>query len=168
MSQDTYITMSTFYLAGKGFSLWFWVSCIFGFFCFPCERKQKPLKCIKKNSIRTGPGNAGKYLNFSLAFSSTGKSLKMVGGPGKSWISVNSSNKVLLKDIKEQPDGKIQQLKNYGSWKSVSENGYETCKNKTNKQRKKLGETPVCVVVNFALQIKKSMNNQLTLTCTCK
>ena len=49
-----------------------------------------------------GPGNPGKYLNFSLAFSRTGKSLKMV----------NSSNKVFLKDIKKQPDWKIQQLKN--------------------------------------------------------
>ena len=58
-----------------------------------------------------GPGNPGKYLNFSVAFSRTGKSLQMVGGPGKSWKSVNLSNKILLKDIEEQPDGKIQQLK---------------------------------------------------------
>ena len=34
--------------------------------------------------VRTGPGNSGKYQNFSPAFSRTGKSLKMVGGPGKS------------------------------------------------------------------------------------
>ena len=40
----------------------------------------------------------------------------MVGGPGKSWKSVNSSSKVFLKDIKEQPDGKIQQLKKYFMW----------------------------------------------------
>lgn len=32
-----------------------------------------------------GSGNPGNYLNFSLAFSGTGKSLKMLGGPGKSW-----------------------------------------------------------------------------------
>ena len=38
--------------------------------------------------VRTGPGNPGNYLNFSLAFSRTGKSFKMVGGPGKSWKSV--------------------------------------------------------------------------------
>ena len=44
-------------------------------------------------TVRTDPGNPGKYLNFSLAFSRTGKSLKMVGGFGKSWKSVNSSNK---------------------------------------------------------------------------
>ena len=61
---------------------------------------------------RTGPGNPGKYLNFSLAFGRTGKSLKMVGGPGKSWKSVNLSNNVFLKDIEEQPHGKIQQLIN--------------------------------------------------------
>ena len=67
----------------------------FWFFCFLCERKRKPLKCIK-NSVRSGPINAGKYLNFSLVFSRTGKSLKMVGGPGKSWKSVNSSNKGFL------------------------------------------------------------------------
>ena len=59
---------------------------------------------------RTGPGNPGKYLNFSLAFSRTGKSLKMVGDRGKSWKSVNSSNTIFLKDIEEQPDGKVQQL----------------------------------------------------------
>ena len=57
-----------------------------------------------------GPGNPGKYLSFSIAFSRTGKSLKMVGGPGKSWESVNSSNNVYLKYIEEQPEGKIQQL----------------------------------------------------------
>ena len=44
-----------------------------------------------------GPGSPGKYLNFSLAFSRTGKFLKMVGGPEKSW---------------KQTDGKTQQLKN--------------------------------------------------------
>ena len=33
--------------------------------------------------VRTGPGNLGKYLNFSLEFSRTGKSLEMIGGPGK-------------------------------------------------------------------------------------
>ena len=59
-----------------------------------------------------GPGNPGEYLNFSRAFSSTGKSFKMVRGPGKSWKSVNSCNKVFLKDTEEQPDGKIQQLIN--------------------------------------------------------
>ena len=53
------------------------------------------------------PGNPGKYLNFSLAFSRTGKSLKMVGGPRESWKSVNSSNKLFLRDIKEWQDGKI-------------------------------------------------------------
>lgn len=31
------------------------------------------------------PGNPGKYLDFSLIFSRTGKYLKMVGGPGKPW-----------------------------------------------------------------------------------
>ena len=41
-----------------------------------------------------GSGNSGKYLYFSLAFSRTGKSLKMVRGPGKHWNFVNSSNKV--------------------------------------------------------------------------
>ena len=41
-----------------------------------------------------------------------GKPLKIVGGPGKSWKFVNSINDVFLKDIEEQPDGKIQQLKN--------------------------------------------------------
>ena len=51
-----------------------------------------------------GPGNPGKYLNFNLAFSRTGKSLKMVGGPGKPWNFVNSSNKV--KDIRNSQMGK--------------------------------------------------------------
>ena len=37
----------------------------------------------------------------------------MVGGPGKSWKSVNSNNKVLLKGIEKQRDGKIKQLKKY-------------------------------------------------------
>ena len=60
--------------------------------------------------VRMGPGNPGKDLNFSLAFSRTGKSLKMVGGPAKSWKSVNSSNTIFLKDIEAQPVGKIQQL----------------------------------------------------------
>ena len=36
----------------------------------------------------------------------------MVIGPGKSWKSVNLSNKVLLKDVEEQPDEKIEQLEN--------------------------------------------------------
>lgn len=31
----------------------------------------------------TGTGNCGKYWNFSLAFCKTGKSFKMVVGPGK-------------------------------------------------------------------------------------
>ena len=43
--------------------------------------------------VGTDPANPGKYLNFTLAFSRAGKSLKMVGGPGKSWKSVNSSHK---------------------------------------------------------------------------
>ena len=49
--------------------------------------------------VCAGPGNPGKYL-------------KVKGGPGKSWKSVNSSYKVFLKDIEEKPDGKMQQLKN--------------------------------------------------------
>ena len=68
-------------------------------------------KGLPINRVRTGPGNPGKYLNFSLAFSRTGKSLKMVGGPGKFWKFVNLSNTIFLKDIEAQPDGKIKQLK---------------------------------------------------------
>ena len=69
------------------------------------------------NRFRTGPGNPGKYLNFNLAFSRTEKSLKMVGGLGKSWKSIDARNKVCLNDIKEQPVGKIQQLNvYYASW----------------------------------------------------
>ena len=41
--------------------------------------------------VHSGPGNPGKYLKFSLAFSRTRKSLKTIGGPGKSWKFVNSS-----------------------------------------------------------------------------
>ena len=67
---------------------------------------------INAGSVRVLGILTGKYLNFSVAFFRTGKSLKMVGGPEKSWKSVNSSNEVFLKDIEEQPDGKIQQLKN--------------------------------------------------------
>ena len=33
--------------------------------------------------VHTGPGNPGNNLNFSLAFSRTGKSWKMVGRPEK-------------------------------------------------------------------------------------
>ena len=57
--------------------------------------------------VLTGPGNLGKYFNFSPPFSRTGKSLKMIAGPGIPWNFVNSSNKVFLKDIEEQRDGKI-------------------------------------------------------------
>ena len=64
------------------------------------------------NRVRTVPGNPGKYLNFSLAFSRTGKSLKMVGVPRKSWKSVNSIIRVFLKDITEQPIRKFHQLEN--------------------------------------------------------
>ena len=53
------------------------------------------------NRVRTGPGNPGKYLIFSREYFRTGKSLKMVVGPGKSWKFVNSSNKVFLKDIED-------------------------------------------------------------------
>ena len=35
--------------------------------------------------VRRGPGNPGKYLNFSLASSMTGNAFKMVGSPGNSW-----------------------------------------------------------------------------------
>ena len=57
---------------------------------------------MEANSVRTGLGNPGNYLNFGIAFSRTGKSSKMVvGGPGKSWIFVNSSNIVFLKDIEQ-------------------------------------------------------------------
>ena len=59
-------------------------------------------------------------MDFSLAFSRTEKSMKMVGVPGKSWKSVNSSNKVFLQDIEEQPG--LEK-----SWKFVSEKGYKTC-----------------------------------------
>ena len=59
--------------------------------------------------VRTGPGNPEKNLNFSQAFSRSGKSLKKVRGPVKSWKSVSSSTKVFMKDMEEQPDGKIQQ-----------------------------------------------------------
>ena len=54
-----------------------------------------PLNCIVDtlNRVRTGPGNREKYLNFSLAFSRTGKSLKIVGGAGKSWKCVNSRSR---------------------------------------------------------------------------
>ena len=38
--------------------------------------------------------------------------LQSLYGSWKSWKSVNSSSKVFLKDIEDQPDGKIQQLKN--------------------------------------------------------
>ena len=65
------------------------------------------------NRFRTGPENPRKYLNFSLAFSRTEKPLKMVGGLGKSWKSVNARNKVCLKDIEAHPDGKIQRLSVY-------------------------------------------------------
>ena len=65
-------------------------------------------------------------MNFRIAFSRIGKSLKMVEGPGKSWKSVYSSqNKFFLKGIEEQLDGKIHQHKkklnvHYGSWKKTS------------------------------------------------
>lgn len=49
--------------------------------------------------VCSGPGNPVKCLNFSLAFSWPGKSLKMLGGPGIFWKSVNSSNKSFLKNI---------------------------------------------------------------------
>lgn len=35
----------------------------------------------------------------------------MEGGPGKFWKSANSCIKVFLKDLEEQPHGKVQQLK---------------------------------------------------------
>lgn len=47
----------------------------------------------------TGPGNCRLYLNFSLAFSRTGKSLKM-----RSWKSVSLSNRGFLIDFKQQPE----------------------------------------------------------------
>ena len=69
------------------------------------------------NRIRSHPGNPVKCLNFSIAFSRAEKSLKVIGGLGKSWKSVNARNKVCLKDIEKQPDGKIQQLYvYYPSW----------------------------------------------------
>jgi len=49
-------------------------------------------------SVRTDPGNPGKSWNFILAFSRTGKSWKISAGPGKSWKSINSCNKVFFKN----------------------------------------------------------------------
>lgn len=40
----------------------------------------------------------------------SGKSLKMVGDPGKPWILSNSSDKVFLKETREQPDEKMQHM----------------------------------------------------------
>ena len=48
--------------------------------------------------VRTGPGNLGKSCNFILAFSRTGKSWKINAGPGKSWKSINSCNRVYFKN----------------------------------------------------------------------
>ena len=45
-----------------------------------------------------GPGNPGKSWNFTLAFSRPGKSWKINAGPGKSWKSIDSCNKVFLKN----------------------------------------------------------------------
>ena len=56
----------------------------------------------------TGPG---KYSNFSLVFARTGKSLKIVGGPGKSWKSVNSGNKVCSKELRSSQMGRSNNLK---------------------------------------------------------
>jgi len=50
------------------------------------------------NRVHTDPGNPGKSWNFILAFSRTGKSWKINAGPGKSWKSTNSCNKVFFKD----------------------------------------------------------------------
>lgn len=52
--------------------------------------------------VPTGPANPGKYLKFSLAFSSTAcrMSFKMVlEGSGKSCKSVNMGYKAFLKDL---------------------------------------------------------------------
>ena len=38
--------------------------------------------------VRMGPGRPGKFWNFVVAFSRTGKSWKKVTGPGKFWKSV--------------------------------------------------------------------------------
>ena len=35
--------------------------------------------------VRMGPGKPGKYWNFIMAFSRTGKSWKKATGPGKFW-----------------------------------------------------------------------------------
>ena len=43
------------------------------------------MSCFSRFKVCSGPGNPGKYLILSLAISKTGKSLKMVGGPGKPW-----------------------------------------------------------------------------------
>ena len=68
---------------------------------------------IAFHRVCTSPENPGKCLNFSRVFSRTGKSLKIAGGPGKLILEMcKLNNKVFLKDIEEQPDGKIQQLKN--------------------------------------------------------
>jgi len=40
------------------------------------------------NRVRTGPGKPGKFWNFFVAFSRTGKSWKKATGPGKIWKSV--------------------------------------------------------------------------------
>ena len=44
--------------------------------------------------VSMGPG---EYLNFGLAFSRTGKLLKMVGGPGKPWGAVRWENQTTEK-----------------------------------------------------------------------
>ena len=77
-----------------------------------------PLRRMKwQGSLDTRPGNSGKYLNFSVAFSG----LEIPWNGRKSWKSVNPSNKVFLKDIEEQSDGKIQQLCNIRPGKKLSE-----------------------------------------------
>ena len=40
------------------------------------------------NRVRSGPGKPEKPWNFVVAFFRTGKSSKMVTGPGKCWKSV--------------------------------------------------------------------------------
>ena len=60
---------------------------------------QSDLEANKMNyRVRTGHGNPGKFWNFILAFSRTGKSWKINAGPGKSWKSINSRNNVFFKN----------------------------------------------------------------------
>ena len=62
------------------------------------------------NRFCTGPGNPGKYLNFSLAISRTEKSLKMVEGLGNPGNLFTQEIKCACKTLRNSHLGRSNNL----------------------------------------------------------